>query len=68
MLLLTLASLDVTLIRFIRETLYLITVCQSRKFVHTEEQLWDMSNTKASLYLWTVRKTTANEECVDCTC
>jgi len=49
----------VTRIRFIPETLYLITVCQSHKVVHAEEQLWDESNAKTSLYMWTVRKTIA---------
>lgn len=68
MLLLTLAPLEVCRIRFIPETLYPVTVCQSRKFVQSEEQLWDKSNAKASLYLWIVRKTIAQEECVDCTC
>lgn len=68
MLLLTLAPLEVAGIRFIPETLYHVTVSQSRKVVQSEEQPWDKSNSKASLYLWTLRKTIAKEECVDCTC
>jgi len=39
---------------FFPETLHLVTVCQPRKAVQAEEQLWDKSNAKASLNLWTV--------------